>query len=572
MSSQVDNNAMTDKAGLEHNENIHFGVLTEEELVIQKKLMRKIDSLIMPLVVLVYLMNYIDRNNYAAARLQGLEEDLNLSDAQYQTGLSLLFVGYVLAQVPSNLLLNYFGKPSLYLGFFIVAWGLVSAVTSQVTSFGGLELNPSLFCPFRQELIHLRTEAPFFPGVLFYLSKWYTKKELALRMSIFFAGSLLSGAFGTLIAAGILEGLDGARGISAWQWLYIIEGVITIAVGIVVAILLPDFPQNWKALSPEMRHVAIRRLAIEAAETDQDEESGGKSAWIGCKLAFTDPKTYILAIAYMGATAAAGFQNFFPTLTATLGYNRFISLLLVAPPYIFVTIWAFFHSLLSDHYLMRFWFVVYPIPITWIGFIIFMVTENFGARYFSLFLMSILWAMNGTVYAWIASSIPRPPAKRAAAFAFINSIGNTASIWTPFTYKKQDAPFYRPALGINIAMQTTTGIMAILLRIILERQNKELDRLERENAPIPPKVEERLRRTSIDNTFPIEEAKEPNDRNIAGEGGDGGEEIAKQDEDAVGFDEKADKGPSEEDEEDAGGEGGAALDLLSSREEGNRLL
>ncbi|RMD40808.1 hypothetical protein DV735_g4348, partial [Chaetothyriales sp. CBS 134920] len=571
MSAPVDNN---DKPALQHNEDIQFGVLTEEELAVQKKLMRKIDSLIMPLVVLVYLMNYIDRNNYAAARLQGLEEDLNLSDAQYQTGLSLLFVGYVLAQVPSNLLLNYFGRPSLYLGFFIVAWGLVSAVTSQVKSFGSL-----LAC----RLILGLVEAPFFPGVLFYLSKWYTKKELNLRMSIFYAGSLLSGAFGTLIAAGILEGLDGARGISAWQWLYIIEGAITIFVGIVVAFVLPDFPQTWKSLSPEMRHVAIRRLALEAAETDQDEEAGGKSAWIGCKLAFTDPKTYILAIAYMGATAAAGFQNFFPTLTATLGYSRFISLLLVAPPYIFVTIWAFFHSLLSDHYVKRFWFIVYPIPITWIGFIIFMLTENFGARYFSLFLMSILWAMNGTIYAWIASSIPRPPAKRAAAFAFINSIGNTASIWTPFTYKKQDAPFYRPALGINIAMQTITGIMAILLRFILIRQNRELDRLERENAPIPPKVEERLRRTSIDNTFPVEEAKDgyrpksglnvrADHGDIAGKGGDGGEEVAKQDEDAVSLDEEADQGPAEENEDNAGGEGGAALDLLASREKGDCLL
>jgi len=128
----ADHELLGDKLNTSHEEAMHFGALTEEELVIEKKLRRKIDSLIMPTVVLVYLMNYIDRygfavllivywltpyrNNYAAARLQGLEEDLNLTGTQYQTGLSILFVGYIIAQVPSNMVLNYLGRPSLYLG------------------------------------------------------------------------------------------------------------------------------------------------------------------------------------------------------------------------------------------------------------------------------------------------------------------------------------------------------------------------------------------------------------------------------------------------------------------------
>lgn len=80
----------------------------------------------------------VNSNNYAAAKLQGLNQDLGLSPTQYQTGLSILFVGYILMQVPSNLMLNYMARPSLYLGFFVIAWGLVSACTSQVTSFGSI--------------------------------------------------------------------------------------------------------------------------------------------------------------------------------------------------------------------------------------------------------------------------------------------------------------------------------------------------------------------------------------------------------------------------------------------------
>ncbi|TKX21735.1 MFS transporter-like protein 113 [Elsinoe australis] len=466
----------------------HLRKLTPEELAIEKKLRKKIDLLIMPLCVLVYLMNYIDRNNYAAARLQGLEDDLNMTAQEYQIGLSTLFVGYVLMQVPSNALLNYAGRPSLYIGFFVIIWGLVSACTSQVKTAGQI-----IACRFILGFV----EAPFFPGILFYLSKWYTREELSLRMAIFYSGSLISGAFGNLIAAGILTGLAGQRGYSAWQWLYIVEGAITVFFGICVCLILPDFPDTWKKLSEEERHVANRRLAIEAAEADIDTE-GGMSQVRGIKLALTDPKTYLLALAYHGQTGAAGIQNYFPTLTQTItGANRRTeALLLCAPPYIFMVVWSFIHCRISDKLGKRFLFFVYPIPISIIGFIIFMATGNFGARYFSLFLQIFVFAMNGTIYAWISSSIPRPPAKRAAALAFINSVGNAASIWTPFTYRPRDAPFYRPAIGICIGLQCMAFVCAISLMVLLKKQNKTLERMENDDAELTSRDIKRLETTA----------------------------------------------------------------------------
>ncbi|KAL4990740.1 major facilitator superfamily domain-containing protein [Aspergillus falconensis] len=490
---------IVEKANIAHDEEVgHVATLSPEELVIERKLRRRIDSIIMPLVILVYLMNYIDRNNYPAAKLQGLPEDLGLVGNQYQVGLSILFVGYILMQVPSNLLLNYMGRPSLYLGFFIVAWGLVSALTSQVTNYGGI-----VACRFILGLV----EAPFFAGVLFYLSKWYTKKELALRMSIFYSGSLLSGAFGNLIAAGILDGLAGARGLSAWQWLYIIEGAITIFIGLVVCAVLPDFPENWRLLPEEMKHVAVKRLAIEAAQADVDEAGKGSQVK-GLKMAFADIKTYALAVAYMAITGASGFQNFFPTLTKTLGYNQTISLLLVAPPYIFMVIYSLTHSHLSDRYQSRFWFFVYPIPITIVGFIIFMTTDAFGPRYFSFFLMIFVFAQNGTVYSWVAGAIPRPPAKRAAAYAFINSVGNSASIWTPFTYSDGDAPYYRPAMGVCIALQVIGGIMAVFMYFHLKSLNKRQERFEDVSAVLTEKDQKVLQKIAEREGIDVAAARE----------------------------------------------------------------
>ncbi|KAJ5103211.1 hypothetical protein N7532_003740 [Penicillium argentinense] len=467
----TDSEAMGEKAGITHEEVVHLTQLTEEEKILEKKLRLRIDVTTMP------------RLNCKVWKRTSASPP-----TQYQTGLSILFVAYILMQVPSNLLLNYMGRPSLYLGFFVTAWGLVSALTSQVKNYGGI-----VACRFLLGFV----EAPFFAGVLFYLSKWYTKKELAFRMSIFYSGSLLSGAFGNLIAAGILNGLAGHRGLSAWQWLYIIEGAITVFVGLIICVVLPDFPETWKLLSPEMRKVAERRLAIDAAEADKDD-AGGMSQIKGLKLAMTDIKTYVLALGYMCITGAAGFQNFFPTLTETLTDNEIYSLLLVAPPYIFMVIWSLAHSWVSDKLAMRFWFFLYPIPITIIGFVIFMTVDkdNFGPRYFSMFLMIFVFAQNGTLYSWIANALPRPPAKRAAAYAFINSIGNSASIWTPYTYLDNESPYYQTALGVNIALQGIGALCGIFMYFNLRMLNKRQERLENEDVQLSEKELRRLQLTA----------------------------------------------------------------------------
>ncbi|KAF1843099.1 MFS transporter-like protein [Cucurbitaria berberidis CBS 394.84] len=472
--------------------------LTEEERIVEKKLVRKIDFIIMPIILTVYLLNWIDRNNYASARLAGLEKDLGMTLQQYQTGLSILFVGYILGQIPSNMMLNYFGRPSWYLGFFTIAWGLVSALTSLTKSFSGI-----VACRFFLGIV----EAPFFPGVLFYLSKWYTKKEMNLRMSIFYSGALIAGAFGNLIAAGILNGMDGKLGMSAWRWMYIIEGVITVAMGIVVCLYLPDFPQTWKSLTAEQKHVANRRLALEAADADVDEE-GAMSQLKGLKLALTDVKTWLFVGIYMCLTGAQGFGYYFPTLARSLGYSRFISLLLVAPPHVFMTIWSYCHGIVSDRYETRFWFAIYPIVPAITGFVLFMTTDAFGPKYFSFFLMMFLMTMNGTIFSWISGILTRPPAKRAAAYALINSLGNSVTIWTPYTYLDNERPYFYTGIGICAGLMVIAALLLILLRFLLIRENNRLASLENENMELSEKEMIRLQRTAETEGISVAEARQ----------------------------------------------------------------
>ena len=182
----------------------------ETRQAVEKRLKLKLDARC-GLFVLIYIMNYLDRNNIAAARLKGLQKDLKLDDTQYATCLSILYVGYILMQVPSNIIINRVQRPSLYLSFVMLLWGLISTLSGVVTSFTGMVL-VRFFLGF--------VEAAFLPGALLILSKWYTRRELTKRNAILFCGNLISNAFSALIGAGVLSNMQGTLGHAAWRWLF----------------------------------------------------------------------------------------------------------------------------------------------------------------------------------------------------------------------------------------------------------------------------------------------------------------------------------------------------------------
>jgi MFS family permease len=182
----------------------------ERRAEVEKRLKRKLDSRC-ALFVLIYIMNYLDRNNIAAARLKGLQDDLNLSYDQYATCLSILYVGYILMQVPSNIFINRIERPSLYIAVIMFLWGLVSTLSGNVHNFAGM-VAVRFFLGF--------VEAAFLPGALLILSKWYTRRELTVRNAILFCGNLISNAFSALIGAGVLSNMQGVLGHAAWRWLF----------------------------------------------------------------------------------------------------------------------------------------------------------------------------------------------------------------------------------------------------------------------------------------------------------------------------------------------------------------
>lgn len=438
----------------------------EERGIVEGKLKRKLDARLMPMIVLMYIMNYLDRNNIAAAKLQGIVEDLKLKGVEFQTSVSILFVGYLLMQVPSNLFLNKIGKPALYLPACMVVWGIISAATAACHNYAGL-----VACRFMLGFV----EAAYFPGCLYYLSCWYTRQELGFRTAIFYSGALISGAVSGLIAAGIEHGMDGLHGLRAWRWLFIVEGGITIGMAFAAFWILPNFPRTTSWLTDHERELAIWRLE-EDIGADDWVDSQHQSFMVGLKLAFSDVKTYVLMVLLFGIVAGGTVTNFFPTVVQTLGYGTIPTLLLTCPPYVLAVITTFLNSWHADRTGERYFHITLPLIFAVFAYILAAATTSTAPRYVAMMLM-VPGVYTGYVVAlaWISNTLPRPPAKRAAALAFINAISNTSSIYASYMYKTEFGPRYVIAMSINCVMVFMAFLAATTLRFILVRLNRKLE-------------------------------------------------------------------------------------------------
>ncbi|KAF4877879.1 MFS transporter prlL [Colletotrichum siamense] len=255
----------------------------------EKALVRKIDLRIFPVMIVLFILNFIDRNNFANARLSGLEKDLKLTDVQYQTCISVLLSGYVAMQIPSNMILNKLKRPSWYLCGCVAVWGVISAATGAVRGFSS-----AVVCRFLLGCV----EASFFPGSLLFLSRWYNRREMQLRVTILNSGNLAAQGFGGLIAAGILADMEGAAGLRAWRWLFIVEGAVTVALAGVALFILPDYPKTTSWLTEEERRVAQDRLALDEGLAGGSAEDEDVTAMQGLIMACKDVKVWLLGLAY----------------------------------------------------------------------------------------------------------------------------------------------------------------------------------------------------------------------------------------------------------------------------------
>lgn len=321
-------------------------------------------------------------------------------------------------------------------------------------------------------------EAAFFPGAVFLLSRWYKRNELGLRTAFFDCGNSISYAFSTLAASGILAGLDGTLGVPAWRWLFFVEGTLTIVVSVSAICILPDFPSTpsvW--LTPDEQSLAKQRMEEETATGGRHQ--GPVEGFSGLVDALVDRRVWWLGTTLSFMVASLSCSNFFPTLSATMGYNPTISLLLCAPPWILGTATSFIVAWHSDVTGDRFWHIAGPLLLGAIGFLIAISTMNTAVRYLSMFFMTQAPVAFVVFVTWVLNTFSQSQSKRASAVALINSMGICGNIGASYFWPSSWGPSYIKSYLICILTSGICVAMCWAFRQHLARCNETAEAEER---------------------------------------------------------------------------------------------
>lgn len=415
-----------------------------------RKILLKLDLWILPVLTLLFLCSFLDRTNVGNAKTYGLETNLKMTDWQYDTGLAVYYATYIASEIPSNLVLKKV-SPKIWLPALTIAWGIVTMCLGFVRNYAG-------FMGVRA-LLGI-TEGGLLPGMVLYLSGMYTRGEMALRLGLFYTAASLSGAFGGLLARGLTEiGKHGHQAI--WSWIFIIEGLITVVVGIFAYFMLPNSIATASFLSEKERSFAVARLHLDTPSRlalDGSEHHHEVFRWSEVMRGILSPSTWLSACAYFGILAGLySFGLFLPTIIVELGYTANEAQLWSVIPYAVASVITVVIAVVSDRLKLRGVIMLFTLPLAIIGYA---VIANIGVshpkiKYGMTFLMATgMYASVPCVLVWNSNN-SAGHYKRATTTALQLMIANSGGFVATFIYPNKDKPQFHKGhtvvLGLLVA-------------------------------------------------------------------------------------------------------------------------
>ncbi|KAI2469011.1 MFS general substrate transporter [Annulohypoxylon bovei var. microspora] len=441
-----------------------------------KRLLRKIDVHILPIMCLICLLCFLDRANIGNARLDSLESHLHLVGLQYNNCLAILFPFYIAAEIPSNIMMKH-TKPSTWLAFIMFAWSACVIGQGFVTSYQGLMATRALLGAF---------EGGFFPGINFYITQWYPRNECGVRMAIIFSSATLAGAFGGILARGIAE-MSGVGGLSAWSWIFIIEGLASILVSVLAYWAIHGYPASARFLTPAERYEVIRRLAADSGPLA--DEFDVKYVW----QALADWKIYVhMAICMCGFCPVYSFSLFLPTIVANMGYSANNAQLMSAPPYVLACLFTVGGSQLADRSRQRGVFLLGFQLVAILGLAMLAASADPTIQYTGTVFAAIgIYPQIPLGLAWNGSNIGGS-LKRATGIAMQVMGGNCGGIIASYVYLARDAPRYIAGHNILIGFVALAFIMTLFMTAWCRRENTRRDTIVREALTEELSVEQKM--------------------------------------------------------------------------------
>ncbi|MET0967010.1 MAG: MFS transporter [Nakamurella sp.] len=426
---------------------------------VERSTIRKITLRIVPFLGLMYFVNYLDRTNIGFAKLS-MSTDLDLTETMFGLASGLFFIGYLLLEVPSNLALNRFGARR-WIARIMVTWGIVATAMAFVNSATTL---------YWLRILLGAAEAGFFPGIMLYLTWWLPRRDRVRIIAAFLIALPLSSALGAPISAALIQFTNGALGLEGWRWMFLLEGLPAVVLGVVCWFYLTDRPKDAKWLTePEKTWLIDQLNAEQQTGAGKKEHSVLKAMTnirvIGLGLVYFGVVYGLYALSFYLPTVVAGFAKQFGTT-----FSIFQSGLIVAIPFfiggVAMVLWGFH----SDRTGERRWHLVAPIILGGVSIPVALYLNSPLAVMATISLTAIGIYCALPVF-WHFPPLLLGGAGAAAGIALINTLGNTAGFAAPFiTGWLADATggFQAGMWAVGIFMLLSAGVAAVLARKAVE--------------------------------------------------------------------------------------------------------
>ncbi|WPH04103.1 retrograde regulation protein 2 [Acrodontium crateriforme] len=478
-----------DTSDLSRENDARINAFTTEE---QKKIIRRVDLRLVLTLGFLYCVSLMDRTNLGIAVVAGMGVDLVLIGSRYSIITCIFFVTYVLLQPPATVILRKVG-PRVFLPSITVLWGIT------MICFG--------FTKKWYDMVPLRLvlgifEAGFFPGCAYLLSCWYPRYDLQKRNAVFYLIGSMSSAFSGILAYGFwhMNGLGNLGsaygqhygptkakphapsgilpGIAGWRWIFIMQGLITVVVGIIGALLIADFPEKAATKSKSLaipflteKEAAFIVARIEKDRHDAIPEKFDLGTYMRCA---ADLKVWGFAALFgLTTTCTYAIAYFLPIILYDgMGFSLAAAECLIAPPYVAAAIWMYTCAVLGDKYHLRGPFIIFNACLGLVGLPLLGFAENNAVRYFGVFLATTSCNSNVPCILTYQANNIRGQWKRALTSATLVGAGGIGGIIGSTVFREQDKPAYRPGMYATIIASGLIILITCLLELKFWRANK----------------------------------------------------------------------------------------------------
>ncbi|KAJ5151705.1 hypothetical protein N7492_010000 [Penicillium capsulatum] len=433
----------------------------------QKRIIRRVDLRLVTMTGLAYCISLMDRTNLSMAAVAGLKTELELGVGnRYSIVVLMFFVPYIIFQPPMTILIRKIG-PTLFLGTIVMSWAVIMIGTGFVKNWG--------------QLVGLRVllgvlEAGYFPGCVYLLSCWYTRYDVQKRFSIFYLIGCVASALAGILAFGLMQ-LNGRHGLGGWRWIFILEGVITGAIGLLCYVFLVDFPdraaKSWRFLNAKECEFIVSRINQDRNDGDLEAFSLKKFLKPGLDL-----KIWGFAMIFFCVTTVTyAIAYFLPIiLREGMGFDVGESQCLVAPPYAFAGIIMYGGAWIGDKYRVRGAILTANCILSIIGLPMMGFATGNATRYAGVFLT--VAGANANIPACMAyqANNVRGQWTRAFSSATLVGMGGLGGIVSSLVFRDQDAPEYRPGMYAAIACNILIIVIVLVHSIWFWFCNRQADR------------------------------------------------------------------------------------------------